>query len=65
MGEIVGARGTSVTTHVLYVQGAASLNAATTTYPADRVYKELYTLASSKIHTKADHALQTPFAALS
>jgi len=67
MGEIVGARGTSVTTHVLYVAGAASKNAAVTTYPADKVYKELYTLASAKVTAgnTADTALQTPFAALS
>ncbi len=64
MGEIVGARGTSVTTHVLYVAGAAALNPATTTTPADKVYKELNTLASAKIATTADTALQAPFAAV-
>lgn len=70
MGEIVGARGTSVTTHVLYVAGTASLNPATTTTPADKVYKELNTLASAKIVKSgdtgaADTALQAPFSALS
>jgi hypothetical protein len=37
MGEIVGARGTSVTTHVLYVAGKTS----DTDSPADIVYKAL------------------------
>jgi hypothetical protein len=69
MGEIVGARGTSVTTHVLYVAGAAALNPSTTTTAADKVYKELNTLASAKIVKSgsdgaADTVLQEPFAPL-
>ena len=68
-GEIVGARAKSVTTHVLYVAGNAALNAATTTTPADKVYKELYTLASAKIiggdtNGSADKKLKDPFGTL-
>ena len=70
MGEIVGARGVSVTTHVLYVAGAAALNTSVTTTPADQVYKALNDLASAKIEVvtnngvttgKADKVLKDPF----
>lgn len=70
MGEIVGARGVSVTTHVLYVAGAAALNTSVTTTPADQVYKALNNLASAKIEVvtnngvttgKADKVLKDPF----
>ena len=70
MGEIVGARGVSVTTHVLYVAGAAALDSSVTTTPADKVYKALDDLASAKIVTggnnvdtgTADTKLANPFA---
>lgn len=75
MGEIVGARGVSVTTHVLYVAGAAALNTSVTTTPADKVYKALAGTSpnglalpttggapTQKIYKTADTALANPFA---
>ena len=75
MGEIVGARGVSVTTHVLYVAGAAALNTSVTTTPADKVYKALVGTSpdglalpttggapTQKIYKTADTALANPFA---
>lgn len=62
-GEIVGARAKSVTTHVLYVAGNAAKDSSVTTTPADKVYKELYTLASAKIKAEADTKLVAPFGA--
>ena len=66
MGEIVGARGVSVTTHVLYVAGSAALDGTTTTTAADKVYNALFTasglnLAASKKKTDADTKLVAPF----
>lgn len=55
MGEIVGARGTSVTTHVFYVAGRASV--ANT--PANKVKTELAKLGT--IQTTADTVLQNPY----
>ena len=57
MGEIVGARGTSVTTHVLYVAGAHG----TSNTPANTVYTKLNALKSAAIATKADTVLVNPF----
>lgn len=55
MGEIVGARGVSVTTHVLYVAGKVS----TAGSPAKLVETELKKLGTLK--TDADNKLQDPF----
>ena len=55
MGEIVGARGTSVTTHVLYVAGKVTENGS----PAKLVDTELKKLSTPK--TDADDKLLTPF----
>ena len=57
MGEIVGARGTSVTTHVLYVAG----DYHTSGTPAYTVYTKLNALKSSAIATTADTKLANPF----
>ena len=57
MGEIVGARGKSVTTHVLYVAGKAGTNGTA----AKAVKNALTTLASAKIKTEADTKLVAPF----
>ena len=57
MGEIVGARGVSVTTHVLYVAGKVS-DAGSPAKLVDTEIKKLY--ASPK--TDADDALNEPFA---
>lgn len=57
MGEIVGARGTSVTTHVLYVAG--DYNTAST--PANTVYTKLDTLKHSAISSTADTKAANPF----
>ena len=57
MGEIVGARGTSVTTHVLYVAGDYRTSAT----PAYTVYGKLNTLKSAAIATKADTVFANPF----
>lgn len=56
MGEIVGARGISVTTHVLYVAGKVSENGS----PAKLVQTELAKLVNT-IKTDADNKLQDPF----
>ncbi len=55
MGEIVGARGTSVTTHVLYVAGKVSENGS----PAALVKTELDKLKQAK--TDADDVLAAPY----
>lgn len=60
-GHVVGHRATSVTTHVMYVAGNCAKNPSTTTTPADKLYKQLNTLASSKIAATADTALADPF----
>jgi hypothetical protein len=61
MGEIVGARGTSVTTHVLYVAGKVSeASAAKTVLDAFKALSGV----TAKIKTDADTTLQTPFAGL-
>lgn len=59
MGEIVGARGTSVTTHVLYVAGKTT----DATSPAGIVNAALFTDfgASGKKKTEADDKLEKPF----
>ena len=73
-GEIVGARAKSVTTHVLYVAGAAALDGVATATPADKVYNAFVkaspnglglatTGASQKVFTVADAVLQDPYAA--
>ena len=65
MGEIVGARGVSVTTHVLYVAGNAAKDTSVTATPADKVYKAFNTLlgneATNKIKTVAEDALAEPY----
>jgi hypothetical protein len=72
MGEIVGARGISVTTHVLYVAGKIT----EATSPAGVVYKALTDSAANgglalptsgnnqKVFTEADNVLQDPFGEL-
>lgn len=55
MGEIVGARGTSVTTHVLYVAGKVSETGS----PAALVKAELDKLKQAK--TDADNVLAAPY----
>ena len=58
MGEIVGARGTSVTTHVLYVAGKPTVaGAAKTVLDAFKALNGV----TAKIKTDADSALQTPY----
>ena len=59
MGEIVGARGTSVTTHVIYAAGLAS----DATSPAGKVNKALFTdLGATSVKlTDADDKLEAPF----
>jgi len=58
MGEIVGARGTSVTTHVLYVAGKVTeASAAKTVLDAFKALSGV----TAKIKTDADTALQSPF----
>jgi hypothetical protein len=57
MGEIVGARGTSVTTHVLYVAGKPTAGAAKTVLDAFKALDGV----TAKIKTDADTALQSPF----
>lgn len=58
MGEIVGARGTSVTTHVLYVAGKPTVaGAAKTVLDAFKALNGV----TAKIKTDADTALQTPY----
>lgn len=61
MGEIVGARGKSVTTHVLYVAGSID----DTNSAAYAVDQALDTLAHNKIKTEADTVLATPYASVS
>lgn len=58
MGEIVGARGTSVTTHVLYVAGKVSENGS----PAALVNTELAKLKTAE--TDADDVLDAPYASV-
>lgn len=58
MGEIVGARGTSVTTHVLYVAGKVSeASAAKTVLDAFKALSGV----TAKVKTDADTTLQDPF----
>ena len=60
-GEAVGQRHTSTTKHVLYVAGECAKDSSVTTTAADKVYKELYTLASSKIESGADDEFEDPY----
>ena len=61
MGEIVGARGTSVTTHVLYVAGKVSeASAAKTVLDSFKALNGV----TAKIKTDADATLQDPFGEL-
>ena len=59
MGEIVGARGTSVTTHVLYVAGKVTENGSAAKTVLD-AFKALNGV-TAKIKTDADTVLQDPF----
>ena len=61
MGEIVGARGTSVTTHVLYVAGLISDSSSAAYAVNDALETLLDTDAATKILTDADDKLQDPF----
>ena len=67
MGEIVGAVGTSETTHVLYVMG--KISDSSTPSAAYIVNSALTTLldsdASTKMHTDADDVLEAPFDGIS
>ena len=62
MGEIVGARGVSVTTHVLYVSGTVAAGAAKTVNDAFTTL--LGANASTKMKTEADTTLADPFASV-
>lgn len=61
MGEIVGARGKSVTTHVLYVAGLQTQNGSAAYAVKGALTTLLGADASTKILTEADTALQDPF----
>ena len=56
-GEVVGQRAVSVTTHVLWVAG----NSSTAGTAAKQVKDAFTTLASAKIKTEADTALNNPY----
>ena len=62
MGEIVGARGTSVTTHVLYVAGLKTQSGSAAKEVNDAFTTLLGADAATKIKTDADDKLQAPFA---
>lgn len=59
MGEIVGARGTSVTTHVFYVAGNITDNTSSAKLVLDEFSRLLAQEASSKL--KVNQKLQTPY----
>ena len=61
MGEIVGARGKSVTTHVLYVAGLQTQNGSAAYAVKGALTTLLGADAGTKILTEADTALQDPF----
>ena len=61
MGEIVGARGTSVTTHVLYVAGLKTQAGTAAKAVNDALTTLLGADAATKILTDADTKLQDPF----
>ena len=61
MGEIVGARGTSVTTHVLYVAGLKTQAGTAAKAVNDALTTLLGADAATKILTNADTKLQDPF----
>jgi hypothetical protein len=61
MGEIVGARGTSVTTHVLYVAGLKTQTGTAAKAVNDALTTLLGADAATKILTDADTKLQDPF----
>lgn len=61
MGEIVGARGTSVTTHVLYVAGLKTQAGTAAKTVNDALTTLLGADAATKILTDADTKLQDPF----
>jgi hypothetical protein len=62
MGEIVGARGVSVTTHVLYVAGKIS-DSNSAAYKVNSAFTTLLsTDAATKMKTDADTALADPYA---
>lgn len=61
MGEIVGARGKSVTTHVLYVAGLVSDSTSAAYAVNDALTTLLDTDAATKMLTDADTKLQDPF----
>ena len=61
MGEIVGARGTSVTTHVLYVAGKVS-DSSSAAYAVNGALSTLLGAdAATKMLTVADDALEDPY----
>lgn len=62
MGEIVGARGTSVTTHVFYVAGNITDNTSNAYLVFGEFSKLLGSDASSKM--KVNQALQTPYSSV-
>lgn len=62
-GEIVGARATSVTTHVLYVAGLKTVAGTAAKQVNDAFTTLLGADAATKMLTDADTALQTPFGA--
>lgn len=62
MGEIVGARGTSVTTHVFYVAGNIIDNTSSAKLVLDEFSKLLGQTASSKL--KVNQKLQNPYSSV-